>query len=124
MRPGFGMESFTVPGDWFRAPMRLAQATRLHERSECRKLHNVVSAGETRRAHPTAHRGDYETTPEPMYLANHRVGNPASQWWKWRDRRIAQNVAKPRRVRPRMALTRRKKDGPERGGAEGKKDVM
>jgi|SRR5258708_3519524 hypothetical protein len=44
----------------------LAQATRLHERSEFRKLNNVVSAEETRRAHPTALRGDYETTPEPM----------------------------------------------------------
>jgi hypothetical protein len=44
------------------------------------------------------------------------VGNPLFQCKKWRDRTIAQNVAKPRRIRPRMELTRRKKIGPMRGG--------
>ena len=42
--------------------------------------------------------------------------NAASQRGRWRDRTIAQNVAKPRRIRPRMALMRRKKFGPMRCG--------
>src|SRR5580693_8624371 len=44
------------------------------------------------------------------------VRNPAFQYRRWRDRTTPQKVAKPRRTRQRMALTRRKKFGPMRCG--------
>src|SRR5208282_412098 len=51
-----------------------------------------------------------------MRMEGRACPQPVFQCMRWRDRTMAQNVAKPRRIRPRMALTRRKKIGPMRCG--------